>query len=276
MQSKIKLKYQSILINQYNILNEMDEILEEYKKIMTAQAFDETDLDYTILERHKHLLSQLSLIANSGVAVFDMYRQQHVFVSYNFTDLFGYDMNSLEKNGNDYFNDHVHPDDIPVLMRNGVDFLRLFYIQKEEFSNCKLINEYRIRNCHNDYVRIIEQHQILEFDKKGNAWLSLSIWDISPDQSTFQGVRSKLFNYKTGIYQSLQELLPTSHQTSLSPREIEVLQLVRDGLLSKEISEKLSISVHTVNTHRQNILMKLNVDNSMEAIKYASGLGLLT
>jgi DNA-binding CsgD family transcriptional regulator len=276
VQSKIKLKYQSILINQYNILNEMDEILEEYKKIMTAQAFDETDLDYTILERHKHLLSQLSLIANSGVAVFDMYRQQHVFVSYNFTDLFGYDMNSLEKNGNDYFNDHVHPDDIPVLMRNGVDFLRLFYIQKEEFSNCKLINEYRIRNCHNDYVRIIEQHQILEFDKKGNAWLSLSIWDISPDQSTFQGVRSKLFNYKTGIYQSLQELLPTSHQTSLSPREIEVLQLVRDGLLSKEISEKLSISVHTVNTHRQNILMKLNVDNSMEAIKYASGLGLLT
>jgi DNA-binding CsgD family transcriptional regulator/PAS domain-containing protein len=257
-------------------MNEMDKLLEEYKKIMTAQVFDETGLDYTILERHKHLLSQLSLISNSGVAVFDMYRQQHVFVSYNFTDLFGYDMNSLEKNGNDYFNDHVHPDDIPVLMRNGVDFLRLFYIQKEEFSNCKLINEYRIRNCHNDYVRIIEQHQILEFDKIGNAWLSLSIWDISPDQSTFQGVRSKLFNCKTGIYHSLQELLPTSHQTSLSPREIEVLQLVRDGLLSKEISEKLSISVHTVNTHRQKILMKLNVDNSMEAIKYASELGLLT
>lgn len=254
----------------------MDKLLEEYKKMMTAQSFNETDLDYTILERHKNLLSQLSLVSNSGVAVFDMYRQQHVFVSYNFNDLFGYDMNSLEKNGNDYFNAHVHPDDIPILMRNGIDFLRLFYMNNEEFSNCKLINEYRIRNCHDDYVRIIEQHRILEFDKKGNAWLSLSIWDISPDQSTFQGVRSKLLNCKTGIYHSLQELLPSSCQASLSPREIEILQLVRDGLLSKEISEKLSISVHTVNTHRQKILVKLNVDNSMEAVKYASELGLLT
>jgi DNA-binding CsgD family transcriptional regulator/PAS domain-containing protein len=276
VQSKIKLKHLPILINQYNNSNKMDKLLEEYKEIMIAQQFDEADLDYSILEHHKHFLSQLSLVSNSGVAVFDMYHQQHVFVSYNFTDLFGYDMNSLEKNGNDYFDEHVHPDDIPVLMRNGVDFLRLFYIHKEEFSNCKLINEYRIRNCHNDYVRIIEQHQILEFDKKGNAWLSLSIWDISPDQSTFQGVRSKLLNCKTGVYHSLQELLPTSHQASLSPREIEILQLVRDGLLSKEISEKLSISVHTVNTHRQKILIKLNVDNSMEAVKYASELGLLT
>lgn len=276
MQSKIKLRHLPILINQYNNSNKMDKLLEEYKEIMIAQQFDEADLDYSILEHHKHFLSQLSLVSNSGVAVFDMYHQQHVFVSYNFTDLFGYDMNSLEKNGNDYFDEHVHPDDIPVLMRNGIDFLRLFYIHKEEFSNCKLINEYRIRNCYNDYVRIIEQHQILEFDKKGNAWLSLSIWDISPDQSSFQGVRSKILNCKTGVYHSIQELLPASHQASLSPREIEILQLVRDGLLSKEISEKLSISVHTVNTHRQKILIKLNVDNSMEAVKYASELGLLT
>jgi DNA-binding NarL/FixJ family response regulator len=53
------------------------------------------------------------------------------------------------------------------------------------------------------------------------------------------------------------------------------LQLVKDGRLSKEISEELHISVHTVNTHRQRILEKLDVDNSMEAVKYASELGLL-
>ncbi|MDR1880928.1 MAG: LuxR C-terminal-related transcriptional regulator, partial [Tannerellaceae bacterium] len=44
----------------------------------------------------------------------------------------------------------------------------------------------------------------------------------------------------------------------------------------KEISNQLCISVHTVNTHRQRILEKLDVDNSLEAVKYASALGLLS
>ena len=62
----------------------------------------------------------------------------------------------------------------------------------------------------------------------------------------------------------------------LSEREIEILQMVKDGLLSKEISEQLYISTNTVNTHRQRILEKLDADNSMEAVKYASALGLLS
>ena len=53
----------------------------------------------------------------------------------------------------------------------------------------------------------------------------------------------------------------------LTPREREVLALAKEGMFSKEISEKLNISVHTVNRHRQNILEKLQVDNIIEAIR---------
>ncbi|MDR0368534.1 MAG: LuxR C-terminal-related transcriptional regulator, partial [Bacteroidales bacterium] len=61
----------------------------------------------------------------------------------------------------------------------------------------------------------------------------------------------------------------------LTKREIEILKLVKDGFLSKEISDKLSISLHTVNTHRQRVLEKLRVDNSIEAVMLASKLGLI-
>ena len=53
----------------------------------------------------------------------------------------------------------------------------------------------------------------------------------------------------------------------LTPREREILALAKEGMFSKEISEKLNISIHTVNRHRQNILEKLQVDNIIEAIR---------
>lgn len=61
----------------------------------------------------------------------------------------------------------------------------------------------------------------------------------------------------------------------LTKREIEILRLVKEGYLSKEISGKLSISVHTVNTHRQRFLEKLGANNSFEAVMFASKFGLL-
>jgi len=51
-----------------------------------------------------------------------------------------------------------------------------------------------------------------------------------------------------------EELLNISH--NLSDRELEIVKLIESGLGSKEIAEKLFISVHTVNTHRSNILQK--------------------
>ncbi|MCJ8154382.1 helix-turn-helix transcriptional regulator [Chryseobacterium sp. SSA4.19] len=52
----------------------------------------------------------------------------------------------------------------------------------------------------------------------------------------------------------------------LSQRELEVLHYVGKGFTSKEIAELLSISINTINRHRQNILQKLNVKNSVEAL----------
>jgi DNA-binding NarL/FixJ family response regulator len=128
----------------------------------------------------------------------------------------------------------------------------------------------------NQYVRVIEQFSLLESDKSGNAWLALSVLDLSPDQSMFKCVKCNMYNYKTGSVYTIPEFHAIRKEAGLSTQEIKILQLVKDGLLSKEISEQLFISVHTVNTHRQRILEKLNVDNSMEAVKYASALGLLS
>jgi two-component system, NarL family, invasion response regulator UvrY len=60
----------------------------------------------------------------------------------------------------------------------------------------------------------------------------------------------------------------------LSEREIEVINQIRDGLSSKEIADKLAISIKTVEVHRHNILKKLKVKNTASLINYINSSGL--
>ncbi len=65
-----------------------------------------------------------------------------------------------------------------------------------------------------------------------------------------------------------------SHK-KLSERESEVLQLVSEGKTTKEIAEELFVSARTVETHRVNMMKKLNVQNTAEMIKKAAKLELI-
>ena len=55
----------------------------------------------------------------------------------------------------------------------------------------------------------------------------------------------------------------------LSPRESEILSALARGLSSKLIAREMAVSVRTVETHRQSIKRKLNLDGQAELIKYA-------
>lgn len=102
----------------------------------------------------------------------------------------------------------------------------------------------------------------------------MSIVNISPDQEEPFIVKSQLVNVNTsGTFTPLDDMY--DRDTILTSRELEILNKISQGLLSKEISALLGVSVHTVNTHRQRILAKLNIDNSIEAVKYAMALGLV-
>jgi len=62
----------------------------------------------------------------------------------------------------------------------------------------------------------------------------------------------------------------------LTPREREILQLVAEGKSSKDIANLLKLSVYTVETHRGNILQKLNLKSAAELILYAVRKGIIS
>lgn len=57
--------------------------------------------------------------------------------------------------------------------------------------------------------------------------------------------------------------------TRMSPREIQIIRLLAEGKMNKEIAELLGISVRTVETHRSKIALKLGLHSRSELIDYA-------
>lgn len=82
-------------------------------------------------------------------------------------------------------------------------------------------------------------------------------------------------SYKTEIEEKSFLSSPHSLIEDLSKREIEVLQLIAQGLSNREIGEKLFLAIDTVKGHNRRIYGKLGVNNRTSAIKRASTLGII-
>lgn len=246
------------------------------EEMWAKQCLSANDIDYTAWERDKSMLHRLSKISHSCTFVVDVYKCSYTYASRNFVDLLGYDshkIETLEKQG-DYLESRIHPDDRAQLAALQVTLSQFIYSlpleQRNEYSN---IYSFRILNARQQYIRVTSRHQVLEQDRNGKAWLVIGNMDISPDQKHSETVDCTVLNLKNGEFFSPSSLSIPS--TNLTHREIEILRLIQKGLLSKEIADKLCISIHTVNIHRQNLLRKLGVQNSIEAIHLGQKTGLL-
>ena len=72
-----------------------------------------------------------------------------------------------------------------------------------------------------------------------------------------------------------QTVPPDDVESDLTPRELDVLNLVATGATNQEISDQLSISLHTTKSHVRHILSKLHAVNRRDAARLAAQQGLL-
>lgn len=249
-------------------------IYEIVMNYMFQLSFQPEHLDYQKLENHKQVVNTLANLSNSSVQIFDLNVKKIVFFSDNYAKLLGYSRDEFEALNYAFFEAKIHPEDKHDLALFGLSSLKLFKeFTQDEKLNHKVVYEFRMLNSNNEYVRMIDQYQMLELDAIGHLWLMMSTLDISPNQDSDTAVKCQIVNFRTGqIIPTVPEKRPS---LELTKRELEILQLVKQGYLSKEISSKLFISLHTVNTHRQRILEKLGANNSVEAIIFATKYGLI-
>lgn len=234
------------------------------------------DCDESVLSHHLPFLESLDAVDGSSVALFDLRTRSYRFLTSSFKFLGGYPRDEALAQGPDYFFRLLHPQDLPFVLETVTRSFRfLLALDSRELREYRLTFEFRIRAAAGGLVRLIQQIVVLEQDARGNPWLVLVANDRAPRSPAEDGLERRLENRRAGTWHIFPPGENRTEGGKLSPRETEVLGLVASGLASREIADRLFISLATVNNHRQRILEKLGTRSSAEAVRYAASLGLV-
>ena len=241
----IKSVYKDIFKSYYNVSLE-----EHIKKIIELDAY----LPYS---------STFFCITNTQNLFFE-------YISKNMFSCLGLDYDLMKSKGMNYFWSRMHPDDIDPWLQalNELMSFTLSNILVEERPKMSYTWNYRIKNAHDVYVNVIQNTTPLEFDDNDKPIIGLAHYTVLDSKIKLQvSATAKLLNehneYETKFFNNYSQKLLSD---GISNRERDVVRLLVLKYSSKQIGEKLNISSNTVDTHRRNILKKLNVSSTGELI----------
>ncbi len=237
------------------------------------QGISSADIDYGRWERRRAELIRMAELSRGCIFAVDVYRGVYDYASEGFTDLFGIAperLRNISEQG-DFIEELIHPDDRARLADLQIRHAKFIYGLPPE-EHYRTIYQMRMRGAGGRYINVVSRQQVIETDRRGKAWIVMGMMELAPDQTPTGRVRCSVLNLRTGQFFNPYA---SSQEWTLTERESEVLSLIGQGFLSKEIAERLGISKLTVDNHRKNILTKLEADNAIEAINTARAAGLI-
>lgn len=157
---------------------------------------------------------------------------------------------------------HIYADivllDIEMPDMDGIEVAR--QLQKNG-SNLKII----ALSMHDNATMI---HKMIKAGASGYLIKNTTSKELSDAiRAVYRGERF----FKGGVLNKIIEFSDEEHEDKkiklLTSRELEILKLIADGKSNIEIASDLFISIHTVHSHRKNMLRKLNLKNTPELLK---------
>jgi len=166
----------------------------------------------------------------------------------------------------------IHPEDIDFVAHAEETVLRYLYenIGRDKVLEYKMSYCFRLKTKDGSYQLFQHQAIILSTDQEGAFAQSVNIHTNINHLVSQNSYSASLINIKGGksffnIEVPVMKFSPSTHPL-FTAREIQLIKYIAMGLLSKNIAERMNISIHTVKTHRKNILQKAQVKNSSELI----------
>lgn len=235
-----------------------------------------TNEDYERIKPKIEMIKRLAEIESSIYAVFDMHKHNYLLQSKEQLEIFGFDKHQGQTIDFEMHYERIHPDDLAFVLESDNMLYHFFSnMPFHEKKDYKMVYDFRTRNTDGFYVRHIHQSIPLEPDRNGRTWLTLVISHAISERASNEKPQRRLINIKTGKLHLFNEVDREDSGIALTKREKEVLQLISRGYDSYNIADKLTISVNTVNNHRQSILKKTKTENATQAVLYSKRIGII-
>lgn len=207
---------------------------------------------------------------------------KYLVVSKSAKLIMGYNPDNFIQGGIDFTINNYHKTDL-ILFNEEIFADRVRFIKQipvNEHPDYIFSYNYRYKNSKGEYLNLLQRNCFIKSDEKGNPLLSMgmviNINNYKSQNPVIQTIDKFNSDEFTGAETVLKKAYYLHKEDKLfTKREKEILLWIADGLISKEIADKLFISENTVINHRRNMQAKSNTRNASELVSYSLRQGII-
>lgn len=203
---------------------------------------------------------------------------KYVYLDPSCEILLGYSKEYIAEAGQNFYNNIIHPTDFAIFNKHifpkNIGFLQSQPLGERYKYSCSY--NYRVKVKAGHQLTVLQRATYYLHPQTGHPLASVGfIIDITHFKEGTKVIHTiekidRSFGALSADPVFKAVYYPEKDAGSLTKRESEILQLIANGLTSKEISDRLFLSVHTVNNHRKSLLRKTNCSTVSGLISYAA------
>lgn len=240
--------------------------LESFRKIWNSNNLESEPQNSIDIFRTSPLLEQTLRLRNASVAVIDLQSMRYLCSIGDLTPIIGWSNEVLLKEGVAFFLSKLVPSDytgLEIMSEIMTKYVKT--IPPEKIASFKSFFDFKMICPNGRVVRIIQEGVSVKRDSSGNISLLLAMISDITHLKRDNRQHLRLTDGKGNLIYELDKGSNSPIKLdNISARELEIIRLIGEKLTSEEIGHRLFLSPHTVNTHRQNIVRKLNMSDMME------------
>lgn len=211
-----------------------------------------------------------------NVFVVDFREMKLLYSSKNEEEVAGFSYEEMQEFGSMHFYSLMHATDLDIINKHVYTSFMGFMVENKpkDISKIKFCYTVRLRQKNNTYKWVLVRYSNIMVAENG---LPVVIMGTLSDISNYYDkneIRCEILNHTnpkrpTTVFQRTFPILEEQKDFKISKTELEVLSLVSQGMISKQIAANTNRSIETIHSHRKNILKKLSCNNMTDAVLIA-------